>query len=364
MKQVLTSLAFVLLLAACKHTPTVKPQRKNIVDAVFGSGHLENTDQYSIMANAEGYVKASYVKEGDTVNGGQQLFRLSNDVQLAQVANAQNNLDYARISALPHSPQIEQLQIQIAQAAQKVQLDSSNYARYSRLVKTQAVSTMDYDNAKLTYQSSLSNLQVLQKNLADLQRNVDLNLKNAKAQYDVQQQNNNYYVISANAPGIIMNVAKKTGDYVKKGESLALIGAGAPVIKLYIAEEDIHRVQLGQLALISLNSLKDTVLKATITKIYPGFNTTEQSFIAEATFQAGQQTGPLMNGTQLQANIIIGEKKNALVIPSYYLMNGNYVLRKGEKEKTHVQTGITTLEWTEITGGLTENDELTLPKQQ
>lgn len=363
MKNVLI-VALLLGLAACKHPQSVKPQRKDIVDAVFGSGHLENTNQYNVMANAEGYIRISYVSEGDTVKSGQSLFRLSNDVQQSQVSNALNNLEYAKTNALPHSPQLEQLKIQIEQARQKNQVDSLNYARYARLVKTQAVSTMDYDNARLTYQSSLANLQVLEKNLADLERSVDLNLKNAKSQYDIQNQNNDYYVITSDAPGVIMNVGKKTGDYVKKGDVIALVGAGKPVIKLYIAEEDIHRIIAGQTALISLNSRKDTVFKATITKIYPGFNTTEQSFIAEATFNEGEQTGPLLNGTQLQANIIIGEKKQALVIPTYYLMSGNYVMLKGGKEKKAVQTGITTLEWTEITGGLSENDELIQPKQQ
>lgn len=351
-----------MALISCNKQESTKPQHKDIVDAVFGSGHIENSNQYSVEANTEGYIKAAFAAEGDTVKNGQQLFRLSNEVQQTQVGNALTNLEYARTNTSPGSPQIEQLKIQIGQAKDKNQVDSLNFARYARLVKTHAVSATDFENTQLTYQSSLANLRVLQKNLADLERNVQLSLQNARSQYQIQQQNNNYNLITSKAPGVLMNVTKKVGDYVKKGDAIALVGAGKPIVKLDIAEDDIQRVKLGQQVLISLNSIKDQVFKAVITKIYPAFNTNDQSFIAEATFTNTPVN--LLNGSQLQANIIVQEKKNALVIPSYYLINGDFVLLKGSKEKRAVKTGIRTLEWTEITGGITADDVLILQKQQ
>ncbi|QJD96360.1 HlyD family efflux transporter periplasmic adaptor subunit [Mucilaginibacter robiniae] len=358
----LLGLTALLILAGCQPKNLVKPQRKNIVDAVFGSGHIENLNQYTIMANAEGFIKKAYVAEGDTVKGGQPLFRLANDVQQTQVSNALTNLQYAETNTAQGSPQIEQLKIQIGLAKQRNRVDSANYQRYSRLIKTQAVSVTDFENSRLTYQNSLSNLHVLQKNLADLQRNLNLNLQNAKAQYKIQEANNNYYNLTSSGAGVVMNVVKKTGDYVRKGDAIALVGAGKPIAKLDIAENDIERIKVGQQTLISLNSDKNKVYEATITKIYPAFNTSEQAFIAEATFT--NTPGNLLNGTQLQANIIIQKKKDALVIPSYYLQNGDYVFVQGSKEKKKVEAGIRTLEWTEITGGLSGNEELTLPKQQ
>jgi len=357
-------LLFLFLFLAttgCQQKNEITPQHKDIVDAVFGSGHIETTSQYTVMANAEGYIKNSYVAEGDTVKKGQHLFRLSNEVQQTQVGNALTNLDYAKSNYSETSPQIEQLKIQIVQAQDKKSVDSANYMRYSRLIKTQAVSTTDFENAQLLFQNSTSSLRVLQKNLADLQRNLNLNLQNAQSQYRIQQENNDYYSINSEGAGVVMNVVKKTGDYVKKGDAIAMVSTGSIVIKIDIAEEDIDRVKVGQQALISLNINKDKVYDATITKIYPAFNTTEQSFLAEAVFKS--QPNNLLNGTQLQANIIIGKKSNALVIPSYYLINGDYVLLAKTKEKRKVTAGIRTLEWTEITDGITASDQLTLPNQ-
>lgn len=354
-------IAIIFTGTACNRQNETRPQRKDIVDAVFGSGHIENENQYTLMANTDGYLKAAYVVEGDAVKPNQQLFRLSNDVQQTQVNNALTNLKFAKTNISANSPQIDQLKIQIAQAKDKLNVDSTNYARYSRLVKTNAVSKTDFENAGLQYQSSLSSFNVLKKNLADLQHNLNLSVDNAKAQYQIQQQNNDYYSITGLTPGIVVSISKKVGDYVKKGDPIALVGAGTAVAKLYIAEDDIQRVKVGQSALISLNSNKDKVYNATITKIYPSFDTTQQAFTVDATFN--EPPAILINGTQLQANVIIENKKYALVIPSYYLINGDYVLTKNSKDKLPVKVGIRTLEWTEILSGVTENETLVQPKQ-
>ncbi|MGZ3757708.1 MAG: efflux RND transporter periplasmic adaptor subunit, partial [Mucilaginibacter sp.] len=352
---------FLSALAGCSDTNEVKPQRRDIVDAVFGSGHIENRDQYAVTANTEGYLKAAFVAEGDSIKKGQKLFRLTNEVQQTQVSNALTNLQYAKTNAQPRAPQIAQLKTQIAQAQNKLSVDSLNYARYKRLVKTQAVSNIDFENVQLQYQSSSSALKVLQHNLADLQHQLNLSVDNANAQYNIQKENDNYYNINGRANGVVLSVLKKVGDYVKKGDIIAQVGAGQPVIKLYIAEDDIQRVKVGQSTLISLNSNKNQVVNAYISKIYPSFDSNQQAFIVEATFK--DNPGVLMNGTQLQCNIIVQEKKNVLVIPTYCLLNGDYVMLKGAKDKTAVKTGIRTLEWTEILSGLTDNDVLMTAKQ-
>ena len=357
-------LLFIVILSAlagCSDSNEVKPQRRDIVDAVFGSGHIENRDQYAVTANTDGYLKAAYVAEGDSIKRDQKLFRLTNEVQQTQVSNALTNLQYAKTNAQPRAPQIAQLKTQIAQAQDKLSVDSLNYARYKRLVKTQAVSNSDFENVQLQYQSSSSSLRVLQHNLADLEHQLNLGVDNASAQYNIQKENDNYYNINSRANGVVLSVAKKVGDYVKKGDIIAQVGAGQPVIKLYIAEDDIQRVKVGQSTLISLNSNKNQVVKAYISKIYPAFDSNQQAFIVEATFK--DNPGVLMNGTQLQCNIIVQEKKNVLVVPTYCLINGDFVILKGAKDKTAVKAGIRTLEWTEVLSGVTDNDVLMTPKQ-
>jgi multidrug efflux pump subunit AcrA (membrane-fusion protein) len=352
------ALLILIVLAAtgCRRDHPIQPQYRDIVDAVFASGNTTAKSQYKVTAYADGYLQDSYVSEDDSVHKGQLLFRIDNDIQRTQIQNAEVNYHVALHNASDSGPQTLQLTSQIAQAQKKKTTDSLNYLRYQKLIPIHAVAQVDYDNARLTYEASSASLNQLQKNLEDLRINLRLNTENTKAQYRIQQQNNSYYTLTGDANGRIENVYKKNGDLIRKGDVIADIGAGLQVARLLIAEEDIRRVQLGQQVLVSLNTDKDHVLKATVTKIYPSFSSNDQAFIAEATFDP--LPASLRNGTQLQSNILIGEDKHALVIPSSCLLPGDSVILAADHRRIPVNTGIRTLEWVQILGGLNADQSI------
>ena len=353
-------LVIVTFMVSCKQTQETQPQRKDLIDAVFASGSAIKSNQYSITSQVEGYLSASLVSEGDMVHNGQLLFKLINDAQQIQVSNAFDNYDYAKNNLDNNATQIAKIEEQITQAKNTRDIDSANLKRYENLIKTNAVAQVDYDRVKLNYQNDVTNLAILQKSLADLKQSLSLNEKNAKTQYQLQQNNNKYYTLFSTYSGIVLSILKKNGDLVKKGESIAVVGSGKTVAKLYVAEEDIEKIQLGQQTLITLNTSKDKVHNAKVTKIYPSFDVGSQSFIVEATFD--ELPPQLKNATQLQANFIISQKKNALVIPAIYLLDGYFVIAKKNHQKIAIKTGIKTLEWIEVVDGLNDNEKLELPK--
>ncbi|TDW96421.1 efflux RND transporter periplasmic adaptor subunit [Dinghuibacter silviterrae] len=359
MKKILA--AALVLLVSCRRTESTHPVRRDIVDAVFASGDIETKDGYKVTANADGYLLTAYVTEGDTVGSGRLLFRIDGRTQLTQVANAGDNYRFARVNNEPGSPQLEQLTFQIVQAEEKYKVDSTNFRRYERLLPTQAVAKVDYDNALLAMQNSATSLQVLRKNKADLEHNLSLGVDNARAQLRIQELANDYFLVPAAHPGVVLTVNKRAGELVRKGDVLATLAAGKIYAKLYIAEDDIQRVRPGQAVLIALNTDKDKVYNATLTKIYPSFDDSNQAFIAEAMF-TGTVPPELKDGTQLQSNIIINERKSALVIPTVYLEPGNKVSLGGKDSV--VQTGIRNLDYTEVLGGLSEKDDITLPNRK
>ena len=356
MKNISLILAILTLAAGCKHPQTTTPQYRDIVDAVFASGNTQAKNQYKVTAYADGYLQQSLVAEDDTIHKGQLLFKIANDVQRTQVENAATNYQYALRNASDKGPQIQQLESQIAQAQQKKTTDSLNFLRYQHLLPTHAVAQADYDNARLTADASSATLVQLKKTLEDIRTNLNLNTENTHAQYKIQQQNNNYYQLTSDAEGRIQNVYKKNGDLIRRGDVIADIGAGLLNARLLIAEEDIQRVKLGQRVLISLNTDKNHVFNATLSKLYPSFSTNDQAFIAEATFDTLPPN--LRNGTQLQANILIGEKQRTLVIPTNYLLPGDSVILSPDHTRTPVKTGIRTIEWVEITAGLHDTQSI------
>ncbi|TDB66791.1 efflux RND transporter periplasmic adaptor subunit [Arundinibacter roseus] len=362
MNRILTTLAGLLLLSACKEQPTTTPQRKDLVDAVFASGNIITKDEYRVTAMADGYLEVAKISEGDTVAKNKLLFRLNNSVQQLQVENAATNYQFAKSNADGNSPQIRELEEQISQAMRKKQTDEANLQRYENLIKTNAVSRVDYENVKLVYQNDLSTIAQLQKSLDNLKDNLQLNKANALSQYQLQQQNNQYYNLTADGGGTVLQVLKNQGDLVKRGETVAVIGSGSKIMKLFIDEDDIEKIKLNQPVYVSLNTAKGTVYEGYLSKIYPSFDNSAQSFIAEATFT--KFPAVLKDGTQLQANIVVSEKQKALVIPTEYLVDDNTVLLKEGQKKKNVQTGIKSAEWVEIIGGLKEGDVIELPQKQ
>jgi multidrug resistance efflux pump len=348
------------LVSSCTSNQETKPQRKNITDAVFASGYVTNENEYLVISAADGYLNKSLVKEGDKVTAGMPLFILNNDVQSAQYSTSLANYTDAKSKNNPNSAQIQQLNLQISQAKSQLENEKQNFNRYSNLIQTNAVSQMDFDKVRLQYESSKSNVSILEKSLADLKRQLALNETNADEQLKIQQRNNKDFTLTAISNGLIITVNKNQGEFVRRGETVANIGAGSPIIKLYVAEEDISRVRLGNKVVVSLNTDKQKTYKATVSRIYPGFDTVNQSFIVEAKFD--QIPENLFYNTQLQANIIISEKKNALIIPANYLLSGDSVQLKNGIEM-HIQKGISNNEWVEILSGLTENQTIVIPKK-
>lgn len=63
-------------------------------------------------------------------------------------------------------------------------------------------------------------------------------------------------------------------------------------------------------------------------------------------------------GTQLEANILVGEKKNALLVPRNYVGFGNKVNVKGKDENVIIKTGIVSTEYVEVLDGVNQDDIL------
>ena len=183
---------------------------------------------------------------------------------------------------------------------------------------------------------------------------LQLNLENAESQLKIQKDYYSDYFLKATNSGKVLNVFKEQGELAKRGESLAKIGSGKIVAKLFIAEEDINYIRVGQKTKIALNTDKNNPVDAIISKIYPSFDFAEQSFILEADFL---HENDVFANTQLQANIIIAEKEDVLVIPANYLSEDNKVTLS-DNSIVSVVTGIKSGNWIEIISGIDDTNSL------
>lgn len=355
----ISSIAMLALLFSCNKQQEKKPQRKILQQAVFASGYLEQEDEYMIAATADGTIQELNIREGDNINAGQILVRIKSDVPDTQLQEAQVVYNDARQNTAANAPQLSQIQSQINLAKTQLSQDKINYQRYADLRKKNSVSQLEFEKAEMQYKSSQSNVQVLEKNYRQVKDALKLNADRSLQQVKTQQAVLSEYSIKADKAGIVLDVLKKKGELVRKGEVVAKIGSGRHILKLFIAEDDITKLSVGQEAIVQMNNYPDTTFTATITKILPAFDQSQQSYIAEAIFVNPPQL--LLSGTQLQANIKQRGTKKVLVIPSSAVIRSKYVQLKTGEEK-EVKTGQKMGNWIEIKSGLTENDIILLPK--
>lgn len=340
-----------------KKEVTATPVVSAITEAVFAPGHIEAESQFTLTAMNDGYIKDVLVSEGDEVGAGQNLIIQDNATAAIQQQTATENLHIAEQQAAANSAVLQQLQAQLDAANDKLNNDKTQLERLQRLYTTNSVAKIDVDNAQLSYDNSLNNVKAIQKNIAATKLNLQQTVVNTRGQQQTAAVNSGYYNIKSPGKYKVFSVLKKKGELVRKGEAVAILGSAESLkIVLSIDEASIAKVQLQQKVLIELNTEKGKTYTGTVTKILPSFNVTEQAYTVEAVFDTTAAT--IINGTLLQANIIVAKKENVLLIPRSCLSPDGKVLvkRKNETDTLQIKTGIISNEWVEVLSGLTVND--------
>lgn len=361
MRRILFYPLLLFTVISCGGEQQTQPVRKTIQEAVFASGQITQDDEYVVSANADGILLEIPVKEGDTVQENTLLARIKSDVQNAQAEESRLVYRDAVKNSASSSPQLLQIMSEINQAKSQLASDRLNYERYAGLRKTNTVSPLELENAELRYKASQNSLVALQKKYDEAQNALKLNAARSRTQWQAQQDLLDYYTLAADKAGRVINVYKKKGELVRKGEVIARIGSGPYIVKLYVSEEDIVRVRAGQKAAVSLNTYPDSSFTAKITRVLPAFDEVEQSYVAEAHFILPPEV--ILSGTQLQANIVTGIKKGVLLVPANALIKDNTVLLKDGNQKK-VTTGRKYGSFIEVKYGLTTSDVLQIPEQE
>lgn len=352
----------LILLNSCgkKYSETT-PEYRNITETVFASGILVPENQYNLTAQSDGYLISLNFEEGDIVKTGDLLAVIDNKTSDINLQGANQLLYIANSNLSSNAPALKQIEANLLIAEQKMKQDEIQVERYKKLYDANSVSKLEYENVLLAFETSKANFNSLQENYKLQKQQAEQQLINQRTQSGINKvlQGNNE--IRAVIGGKVYNKYKELGDYVRRGEIIAVIGSPTNLYaKLSIDESSISKIQVNQQVIIQLNTNKTKNYKGVISEIYPSFDIITQSFSCKAVFTDSLDF--LMSGTQVQANIIIENKDSVLVIPRKYLDFGNNVLVKGEG-KIKVETGFISNEWVEILSGINENSVIQAEKK-
>lgn len=296
----LAGLGFVVLRSG-DTTAVVTVSRGTAVQVVYATGVIEAEQQASIAPEVSGHIAERLVEEGAAVTAGQPLLRLNADEQKAAVA----------------------------EMAAKVINAETVLARAEQLWNRRTGSREDYDNAKAQLEQARGQLAAAQARLAQ---------RTLLAPFD----------------GIVLRREKEVGDMASAGQILFVIGQSQPLrATVEVDEEDFPLVKLGQKVLLSNDAFPGQVFTAAVTELTPLGDASNKTYRVRARLPDGT---PLPVGMTLEANIVVAERENVLLLPSAALRGGQAFRPNGKV--VDVKTGIRGLEMTEITEGLAEGDEL------
>jgi RND family efflux transporter MFP subunit len=350
----------VYVLQACSEkAETYEVKASSITESVYASGLIKSDSQYQVFAASNGILQTIFVSEGDFVKKGQPLFSIVNETSRLSRENAQLVADFSSYES--NASKLKELKLNIDLARNKMKTDSLNYHRQKTLYERKVSSKTELEQSELAFQNSKTSYQSAVYKYADLNKQLKLNDQQAQRNLKISQKLESDFVVKSEIDGRVYSMLKEKGEMVSIQTPLAVLGdAGSFIIEMQVDENDIVKVKLGQKVIVSMDSYKGRTFEAKVHKINPYMNERSKTFTIEARFTVVPEV--LYPNLSLEANIILSEKKNVLVIPRNYLIDNQYVL-KASGEKVKVKIGLMDFEKVEILSGIKANDQLILPEE-
>ena len=353
-KIVLNILIIVMITACGKPTTETKPIRKDITENVFATGVLEAEDTYHLTAQVDGYVAQINFEEGSLINKNDVFAEINNQEHEINLKSAIALYQIASNNTKSNSPLLLQAKNNIANAQRKYQQDSIQLNRYIRLFEENSVSKLELENMEVQLIQARNNLSNANENyLNQLRINKEALINNEAMlkKSNVAFGNNSTKAVTN---GRVYKKYKQVGDFVKKGDVLALIGSPHSLYaKVSIDEGNIDKIKIGQKAFVTLNTNINKVYEGKLIEIFPQFDEATQSFVCKIKFNE-EMDFKIIN-TQMQCNILVGIQKNALLIPRNFIDYGGNVMVKGDKSTRKVKTNFVSNEWVHVIEGIDEN---------
>jgi HlyD family secretion protein len=197
-------------------------------DALILSGNVEVTEVNSGF-KIPGRVQALYTDEGRMVNKGDKIAILDS-------AELESVVTQNRASVRNSEAQFEKAQ--------------NDLERYTQLFRDGVISPQQMDSAKTAYDVSVSQLQMSQASL----KTSEVRLRDS--------------VIYATLNGIVLRKNVEEGETVAAGTSIFTIGdLENPWIKVYVKEDKLGLVKLGQTAQVTTDSYPGKIYEGAVTYI-------------------------------------------------------------------------------------------------
>jgi membrane fusion protein (multidrug efflux system) len=238
-------------------------------------------DKVGVSTDVSGIVQQVDVAENQDVAAGQVLYRL--DPRQFQIAldNAKANLAQTQLTVESMKQDYKRMLRDIETQQAQVELDQATFDRYTALVKSDAVTKANYDQARFSLQADKSKVASLKQQadvqLAKLGGNPDIPVTEhpqylqAKTQVDEAQRQLDDTVVKAPFAGIVTDVPSiAPGKYLQASiTAFYLVATDHVWINSNPKETELTYVRPGQPVTVTVDTYPDGQWHGTVESISP-----------------------------------------------------------------------------------------------
>jgi HlyD family secretion protein len=370
--------------AALSPSRTIDPskiasvERGDLARVVVATGKIQPLSKVEIKSKASGIVKKLYVDYGDRVKQGQLLAELDK-IQLEAAERAYRaNLQAAEAALDSSKATLERNKVDAV--GPDVPFLKLNMERAEQMYKDGVMSKSLVEDAEKNYQLALNKQVSAQRNLAVSKAEIakcEAQVAQARASLENAQEDLRNSTIVSPIDGLVLSRDVNIGDAVSSilvlGSQATLIMTLGDVSEVYVQgkvdEADIGKVFLSQPARIVVESFKDKKFTGKVTKISPLGKEKDNVTTFEVRVSISNPGGELKANMSANAEILLEEKRNVLMIPEAALIYDKERKASVEipdakaengKKKLSVKLGISNGVKTEILDGLNEKQQVVL----
>lgn len=335
------------------HYITEESKIGDLDKSVLATGSVRANQRTEVGAQVSGKIQKIHVTLGQAVRKGELIADIDSETQ-------QNNLNTAQAELSAYKTQLNAKQVALTVA-------ESNYQRLSKLYNQKSASLSDLETAK-------NDLATAKANLEDVKSQIQV----AEISVSTAKTNLGYTKITSPIDGVIVSIPVSEGQTVNANQSSPTIVQVADLskalIKLEIAEGDIAQVKTEQSVSFSTLAEPNRKYQGKIKSIDPALTTltdnsyTEESGNSDAVYYyanvvVDNADMSLRIGMTTQGKVIIAEKNGVLLVPTTAIKKRGkdsiiQVLENGKAIDKTVQTGLADSQYTEITSGLKEGEQV------
>ncbi|MBE2208487.1 MAG: efflux RND transporter periplasmic adaptor subunit [Saprospiraceae bacterium] len=270
MRYLLPMLAIALFLQSCgpaedqkaaaAEEAAVRPDTPLVVREIVGIARIEPPEKIiSINAQTAGYVREIRFGEGSRVQKGDVLLLLDNEVEQAQLRQAQSKLQTQRAAITAAEASLESLRVKRNNARNTLE-------RNQKLAAGNALTAQQLDDSRFAADELDKQVSAQQAAVAQQQSRLkELEADLAYYQTLLQQR-----TLTAPMTGTFLSSGIKPGQYITNSSVLGELAADGPYQAVTEVDELFAgRVQLGQRALVRLQGSTEPLATGKVVYVAP-----------------------------------------------------------------------------------------------